>query len=145
MAPRGKRKLLSVVVPCYDEETVIAETHRRLAEVVDAIPEMSAELIYVDDGSRDGTRELLRVIQRADERVRVVALSRNFGHQLAVTAGVDHAAGDAVVLIDADLQDPPEVIVQMVERWRAGADVVYGVRTERAGESTFKRGTAKAF
>ncbi|MFL5574518.1 MAG: glycosyltransferase family 2 protein [Gemmatimonadaceae bacterium] len=145
MAVRSRRKLLSVVVPCYNEEAVIAETHRRLGEVLDALPELASEVIYVDDGSRDGTRRLLREIQRHDDRVRVVGLSRNFGHQLAVTAGVDHAAGDAVVLIDADLQDPPEVIAQMVERWRAGYEVVYGVRTDRAGESAFKRATAKAF
>jgi dolichol-phosphate mannosyltransferase len=102
-------------------------------------------VIYVDDGSRDGTLFKLRAIADRDPHVRVVALSRNFGHQYALTAGLDAATGDAVAVIDADLQDPPEVIPQMVARWRAGADVVYGVRETRQGESAFKRGTAHLF
>ena len=144
-AMRQGRMLLSVVVPCFNEEDVLLETHRRLTEVFEREPSAQLELIYVDDGSRDGTLALLRTLQQLDRRVRVVAFSRNFGHQFAVTAGLDHAAGDAVCVIDADLQDPPEVILQMVERWRAGVDVAYGLRTERQGESAFKRGTASLF
>src|SRR5208282_5431785 len=95
------------------------------------------EIVYVDDGSRDGTLRLLRMLHRNDPRVRVVALSRNFGHQVAVTAGLTYSSGDAVAVIDADLQDPPEVILEMVERWRGGVDVAYGARLEREGESSF--------
>ena len=123
------RALLSVVVPCCDEEAVIGETHRRLVATLQSVPELDFELVYVDDGSRDTTLNLLRDLQRADARVRVLALSRNFGHEIAITAGLQYAAGDAVVLIDADLQDPPEVILEMLERWRRGADVAYGLRT----------------
>jgi len=139
------RTLLSVVVPCYNEEEVIAETHQRLVAALENEPGLGLEIIYVDDGSRDGTLAILRDLQAADTRVRVVSFSRNFGHQFAVTAGLDHAAGDAVCVIDADLQDPPEVILQMLARWRAGVDVAYGVRSEREGESAFKLWTAKTF
>jgi glycosyltransferase involved in cell wall biosynthesis len=105
----------------------------------------SWEVIYVDDGSRDATARLLRELHEQDERVRVLRFSRNFGHQVAVSAGIEHTGGDAVVLIDADLQDPPEVIGEMLARWREGYDVAYGQRTDRAGESAFKLATAKAF
>ena len=137
--------LISVVVPCFNEQGVISETYRRLKEVLDALTGINFELVFVDDGSRDSTLEILRSLQLADQRVRVVAFSRNFGHQVAVTAGLEHATGDAVVLIDADLQDPPEVIQEMVSRWRLGADVAYGVRGRREGETAFKLWTAKAF
>ena len=136
---------LSVVVPCFNEEAVIRETHRQLVSALEQVPELDLELVYVDDGSRDGTLDLLRGIQRADSRVRVLVLSRNFGHQIAVTAGIQGTQGDAVVVIDADLQDPPDVILDMLNRWRRGADVAYGVRTQREGETAFKRWTAKAF
>ena len=139
------RSLLSVVVPCFNEEEVLLETHRRLVAALEEIPDLDFELVYVDDGSRDTTLERLRGLQRGDSRVRVLVLSRNFGHQIAVTAGVAETAGDAVVVIDADLQDPPELIERMLERWRQGVDVAYGVRTARAGESLFKLWTAKAF
>ncbi len=139
------RQLLSVVVPCYNEEAVIHETHRRLSRVLSNLEDLEYELVYVNDGSRDRTPLLLQQLQVNDRRVRVVQFSRNFGHQIAVTAGLEHAAGDAVVLIDADLQDPPEVIREMVRRWREGYDVAYGVRTDRPGESAFKLGTAKLF
>lgn len=138
-------RTLSVVVPCFNEQEVIRVTHERLTGVLADIEGMTHELIYVDDGSRDATRAALREIQAADPHVRVVALSRNFGHQMAVSAGVEHAAGDAVVLIDADLQDPPEVILEMLARWREGYQVVYGVRAERTGETHFKRFSASAF
>ena len=137
--------LLSVVAPCFNEEAVLRETHRRLVATLEAVPELDFELVYIDDGSRDATLNVLRELQHADVRVRVLALSRNFGHQMAVTAGLAEAAGDAVVVIDADLQDPPEVIPQMLDRWRKGADVAYGVRTKREGETRFKRWTASAF
>ena len=139
------RVLLSIVVPCFNEEAVIRETHRRLVATLDTVPDLDFEIIYVDDGSRDATLNLLRNLQQADARVRVLALSRNFGHQMAVTAGLQHVAGQVVVLIDADLQDPPEVIPEMLDRWREGADVAYGVRTQRDGETRFKRWTANAF
>lgn len=136
---------LSVVVPCFNEEAVIRETHRQLVSTLEQVPELDLELVYVDDGSRDGTLDLLRDIQRTDSRVRVLVLSRNFGHQIAVTAGIQGTQGDAVVVIDADLQDPPAIILDMLNRWRRGADVAYGVRTQREGETAFKRWTAKAF
>ena len=143
---RGNRHLtvLSVIVPCFNEESVVREVHRSLLATLEPSPE-GFELIYVDDGSRDGTLKILRELQQADQRVRVIALSRNFGHQIAVTAGLEHAIGDAVVVIDADLQDPPNVILEMLDRWRQGVDVAYGVRAERKGETAFKMWTAKAF
>jgi len=135
---------VSVIVPCFNEEALIVESHRRLKAVLDDIAS-DHEIIFIDDGSRDGTLDLLRKIQASDPAVRVIALSRNFGHQLAVTAGLDCADGNAVVIIDADLQDPPEVIAEMLASWREGNDVVYGLRTGRDGESFFKLFTAKYF
>jgi len=143
MARSGKASL-SIVVPCFNEEETIAETHRRLLVLL-VRGDIDPEIVYVDDGSRDRTIEILKELQRNDRRVRVVAFSRNFGHQFAVTAGLEHATGDAVCVIDADLQDPPEVILQMLEHWRQGADVAYGVRTEREGETHFKLWTANVF
>jgi dolichol-phosphate mannosyltransferase len=136
---------LDIVVPCFNEEAVIEQTHRRLAQVAGSITTVRTTVIYVDDGSRDGTLVKLRAIAAGDPHVRIVALSRNFGHQYALTAGLDASTGDAVAVIDADLQDPPEVISEMVARWRDGADVVYGVRATRQGETAFKRGTAHVF
>lgn len=137
--------LISVIVPCYNEENVLAETHKRLTSVLDGLAPLAYEVVYVDDGSHDGTVGVLRDLCKTCESVRVVLLSRNFGHQIAVTAGLVHARGDAVVVIDADLQDPPEVIEEMVARWRDGYDVVYGLRTYRPGETHFKLWTAKLF
>jgi dolichol-phosphate mannosyltransferase len=145
MTQSEPRPLVSVIVPCFNEAAVIRATATRLIEALKAIPDVDSETIYVDDGSRDDTLAILRELQAYDERVRLVSLSRNFGHQVAVTAGLEHARGDAVVVIDADLQDPPELIRQMVERWRDGADVAYGVRVEREGETAFKLWTASAF
>jgi dolichol-phosphate mannosyltransferase len=139
------RKLLSVVVPCYNEQEVIGEAVHQLQRLGSAVDGLDVEFIFVDDGSRDDTRSLLRGFARDDVRIKVIGFARNFGHQIAVTAGIDAARGDAVVLIDADLQDPPEVVHQMIAKWREGYDVVYGTRTERAGESAFKVGTARAF
>src|SRR6266404_8007081 len=137
--------LLSIIVPCYNEEAVLQQSHQRLADALKQLEDLKYEIIYVDDGSEDGTSEILSDLQKSDGRVRLLRLSRNFGHQIAVTAGLESASGDAVVIIDADLQDPPDVIGQMVERWRAGYDVVYGVRVERSGETGFKLWTAKLF
>lgn len=139
------RPLLSVVVPCFNEEAVIETTHARLIETLGQSADCDLEIVYVDDGSRDGTAELLRELCEQDARTTCVLLSRNFGHQQAVTAGLEHANGDAVVIMDADLQDPPEVVHQFFEAWRGGADVVVGVRSERAGETLFKKWTAALF
>ena len=138
---------LSIVIPCYNEEAVIVETFRRLQDLSKQIIELELELelIFVDDGSNDETLSLLKNFAKFDKRVKVISLTRNFGHQIAVTAGIDLANGDAVVLIDADLQDPPEVIGQMIEKWKQGYDVVYGLRSERSGESTFKIFSAYCF
>lgn len=135
---------LSVVVPCYNEQESIATCHQRLTQVLAALGE-SYEIIYVDDGSHDNTVALLHEIQLAEPRAVVVRLSRNFGHQPAVTAGLSASLGQAVVIIDADLQDPPEIIPEMVSLWRTGYKVVYGIRHSRDGESGFKLWTAKAF
>ena len=133
---------LSVVAPVYNEVELVEEFHRRVAA---ALAGIEFELVLVDDGSTDGTAEALERIAANDRRVRVVQLSRNFGHQAAITAGLDHARGDATVMIDADLQDPPELIPEMVERWREGSDVVYAVRRARAGETRAKLATANWF
>ena len=137
--------LLSVVIPCYNEEEGIHETHRRISQTLATLDGCDYEIVYVDDGSRDRTPALLRDIQAGDPRTRVVYLARNFGHQFAVTAGLANAAGDAVVIMDADLQDPPEVVPGMLELWRQGYEVVYGVRTDREGETRFKLLTARLF
>jgi polyisoprenyl-phosphate glycosyltransferase len=134
----------SLVVPAYNEEGVIEQLVARLAGVMDAL-DGDAEAILVDDGSRDRTYELMCEAMRADSRIRLVRLSRNFGHQIALTAGVDLAVGEAVIVLDADLQDPPEVVLELAARWREGYDVVYAVREAREGETRFKRATASAF
>lgn len=134
----------SVVVPLYDEEDNVPLLCERLRAVMDQTG-AGWELVAVNDGSTDRTLELLEAEAAKDSRVRVLGLARNFGHQIAVTAGLDHAAGEAVILIDGDLQDPPELIHEMIERWQAGHDVVYAVRSEREGESRFKKLTALVF
>jgi dolichol-phosphate mannosyltransferase len=136
--------LLSIIIPCFNEEPVLRATHERLTAVLTAISGVDYELIFVNDGSRDRTQQLLEDLL-FDHHVRVLLLSRNFGHQIAVTAGLEAAAGAACVIIDADLQDPPELIPQMVQLWREGNEVVYGIRIEREGESRFKLWTAKVF
>ncbi len=139
-----RRQLISIVVPCFNEEAVIRQTHSRLVGVLEKAG-LPFEIIYINDGSRDRTLAILRGLVESDDRVRVLSFSRNFGHQLAVTAGIEYAAGDAVVLIDADLQDPPELISKMIHLWQEGNHVVYGVRESRSGESQFKLLTAQAF
>lgn len=136
--------LLSVVVPVYNEQEVIAETAKRLRGVLDGMS-VDYEIVFVNDGSRDGTLSVLRPLCEADARLKLVNFSRNFGHQIAITAGMDMTWGDAVVVIDADLQDPPEVIPGMFERWKQGYEVVYGKRLSREGETFFKKFTAKVF
>jgi dolichol-phosphate mannosyltransferase len=135
-------RLLSVVAPVYNEEALVDEFYAR---VCSALEGLQFELVLVDDGSTDGSPAALDRLASTDPRVRVVYLSRNFGHQTALTAGLDHAGGDAVVMLDADLQDPPELITRMLDHWRAGCDVVYAVREHREGESRFKLGTARWF
>ena len=137
--------LLSVVIPCYNEEAVINETFKRLRVFCSGLDNLNVELIFVDDGSQDATRQLIKNQAAKDSRIKLIGFARNFGHQIAVTAGIDSASGDAVVLIDADLQDPPEVVHEMIVKWRQGYDVVYGTRTHRPGESIFKRATARLF
>jgi polyisoprenyl-phosphate glycosyltransferase len=139
-----RSKTVAIVIPCFNEADNIGETHRRVSQAVSQA-DVDYEIVYVDDGSRDNTPALLRDLQAGDPRVRVVYLSRNFGHQFAVTAGLAHARGDAVVILDADLQDPPEVIPEMIQRWEQGYEVVYGVRTDREGETRFKLLTATLF
>ncbi len=142
VAPSGPT--LSVIVPLLNEAEVIAETYRRLKGVLEVLGE-SYELIFVDDGSTDCSRVILAVIALDDPTVRVIALSRNFGHEMATTAGLHHARGRAAVVIDADLQDPPELIAAFVAKWRQGYQVVYGVREQRKGESMLKKATSWAF
>jgi dolichol-phosphate mannosyltransferase len=136
---------VSLVVPVFNEEAVISAFYERASRAMASLDGLSYEIIFVDDGSRDGTYRQLVEFAAADPHVRVVKFSRNFGHQIAITAGIDHARGDCVVIIDADLQDPPEVVGSMVQKWRQGYDVVYGVRSDRAGETRMKLATASAF
>ena len=133
---------MSVVTPMLNEEGTVRTFYERVGGALEGV---SWELVVVDDGSTDGTRAILAELADEDERVKVIELSRNFGHQTAITAGLDHARGDAIVMIDGDLQDPPELITTMLDRWREGIDVVYAARTEREGETRFKLATANAF
>ncbi|MDY0042403.1 MAG: glycosyltransferase family 2 protein [Desulforhabdus sp.] len=140
-----RERLLTVVVPVYNEQEVILEFHRRLSSSLEEADIDRAEIIYVNDGSIDDTLPLLLGLMRADQRVEVLDLSRNFGKEAAMTAGLDHAHGNAVVVIDADLQDPPELIPDMVREWQKGFDVVYMRRLSREGETRMKKATARAF
>jgi glycosyltransferase involved in cell wall biosynthesis len=133
---------LSVVVPAYNEEDVLPEFHKRLTDILATLP-FSCEILYVNDGSSDTTLDVMKSFR--DPRVAVIDLSRNFGKEIALTAGLDHARGEAIVVIDADLQDPPELIPELVARWRDGYDVVYARRTARDGESFLKKSSAKLF
>jgi glycosyltransferase involved in cell wall biosynthesis len=131
-------------LPVWNEQDVLPEFHRRLAVVADGL-DGNCEFVFVDDGSTDRSRELLFELHERDPRVRVVSLSRNFGHQIAISAGLDFAQGDAVVIMDTDLQDPPELVPEMIERWREGYEVVYARRGRRSGESRLKLATAHLF
>jgi dolichol-phosphate mannosyltransferase len=138
--------VISIIIPCYNEAVVLPETHRRLAELGDRLENAGTfEFIFVDDGSRDETARVLHELSQVDRRVRGLRLSRNFGQQIATTAGLEAATGDAVVIIDADLQDPPELIETMIARWREGYHVAYAQRTERTGETVFKIWSARVF
>ena len=133
-----------MVLPIYNEEEVIPELHVRLQEFLAKL-EVPSEVVFVNDGSRDKSMEMLRGIAKAESRYRILSFARNFGHQTAITAGIDYARGAAVVVMDADLQDPPEVVLEMVAKWREGFDVVYGKRRKREGETWFKLFTARWF
>ena len=139
-----QRPVISVIVPIFNEEEVIPELHRRMAAVLANIGQ-PWELICVNDGSRDASLSMLLSLREQDARVKIINFSRNFGHQIAITAGMDYALGDAIAIIDADLQDPPELIGEMFDKWREGYEVVYAVRAHRQGESRFKLWTASAF
>ena len=140
------KPLLSIVIPVFSEEKIVPEFYRRTKAVADGLADRyDHEIIFVDDGSRDRTLDILRELGARDPRIKVISFSRNFGHQFAITAGLDNAWGEAAVVIDGDLQDPPEIIREMVAKWEAGSKVVYGVREKRKGENPLKRITAKLF
>lgn len=136
--------IYSIVVPVYNEELVIKESYRRLKEVMDSCKE-AYEIIFINDGSKDKTVEIIEEICFKDKNIKLINFSRNFGHQVAVTAGMDNASGKAIVIIDADLQDPPKVILKMIKKWKEGYEVVYGKRLKRNGETFFKKLTAKTY
>lgn len=136
--------LCSVIVPMYNEEAVINETYSRLTRVMKGLNE-SYEIIFINDGSRDKTSAMLTQLCNSDKNIKMIDFARNFGHQIAITAGMDYAAGECMVIIDGDLQDPPELIPEMIKIWRSGYDVVYGKRKTRQGETLFKKLTAKIF
>ena len=138
-------KKISLVIPMYYEEQVAEECYRRTRNVLKSIEEYDYEIIFINDGSKDKTLEILETIAKEDNKVKVISFSRNFGHQSAVTAGLKYATGDAIIIIDADLQDPPELIPDMLKYWENGYDVIYGKRKKREGESAFKLLTAKVF
>ncbi|HEY0712194.1 MAG TPA: glycosyltransferase family 2 protein [Polyangia bacterium] len=143
----SQRPKLSLIIPIFNEEEVIPELQRRLEGFLAGVSEIqgSWEVILIDDGSKDRSLTLLEAMAKSDPRYKIVSFSRNFGHQFAITAGIDRAEGDAVVIMDADLQDPPEVVQRMLEKMREGYDVVYAVREKREGETLFKRITAAAY
>ncbi|KZL93989.1 glycosyltransferase family 2 protein [Clostridium magnum] len=134
----------SIVVPLYNEELVIKETYKRLKKVMETTGE-AYEIIFVNDGSKDRTLEMVKDICNKDKNIKLISFSKNFGHQIAITAGMNNSNGKAAIVIDADLQDPPEIILKMIEKWKEGYDVVYGKRLSRRGETFFKKVTAKAF
>ena len=138
----GVDEMISVVAPVYNEAGVLREFHGRLVKALSSEP---FEMIFVNDGSRDSSWAVLRELAHEDPRVRLLSFSRNFGHEAAISAGLEHAEGDAVIILDSDLQDPPETIPEMIKKWKEGYEVVYGVRKERQGEGPFKRWTAMIF
>lgn len=136
--------IYSIIVPLYNEELVIDESYRRLKEIMDFTNE-SYEIVFVNDGSKDKTKEKAEEICNKDENIKLINFSRNFGHQAAITAGMDLALGSAIIVIDADLQDPPEIMLEMINKWKEGYEVVYGKRIKREGETFFKKITAKMY
>ena len=141
------KKLISIVVPCFNEQEVFAETYKRLTDTLNLLDKdkYDYEIIFVNDGSKDTTLQMINEKVSQDSHIKCINFSRNFGHQIAITAGLDNCKGDAAVVIDADLQDPPHIILEMVKKWEEGYDVIFGKRVERAGESAFKLLTAKWF
>jgi len=141
------KKLISIVVPCFNEQEVFAETYKRLTDTLNLLDkdQYDYEIIFVNDGSKDTTLQMINEKVSLDSHIKGINFSRNFGHQIAITAGLDNCKGDAAVVIDADLQDPPHIILEMVKKWEEGYDVIFGKRVERAGESAFKLLTAKWF
>jgi polyisoprenyl-phosphate glycosyltransferase len=137
--------MVSLVVPVFNEVQSLDAFYERAARALASLDGMAWEIVFVDDGSQDGSFAKLASFAQRDSAIRVLKLSRNFGHQIAISAGIDHARGDCVVILDADLQDPPEVVAEMVAKWRDGFDVVYGVRSDRAGETPIKLATATMF
>ena len=138
-------KKISLVIPMYYEEQVAEECYKRVSKVLQDLKEYNYEIIFVNDGSKDKTLEILEKLAKTDDNVKIISFSRNFGHQAAVTAGLKYVSGDAIIIMDADLQDPPELIPDMIEYWKKGYEVIYGKRKKRDGESTFKLFTAKIF
>ena len=138
-------KKISLVIPMYYEEQVVEECYNRVTKVLKEIQDYEYEIIFINDGSKDNTLDILERIAKIDNNVKVISFSRNFGHQAAVTAGLKYVTGDVIVIMDADLQDPPELIPDMLKEWEKGYEVIYGKRKSRKGESVFKRLTAKAF
>ncbi|PKN99800.1 MAG: glycosyltransferase [Chloroflexi bacterium HGW-Chloroflexi-5] len=138
------KPVFSIIAPIFNEKGCFDELYRRISEVMDTTGE-EWEFVMVDDGSSDGSTDLIRELAKKEKRVRPVIFARNFGHQIAVTAGLDYSRGEAAIIIDADLQDPPEVILELIAKWREGYQVVYAVRSEREGETWFKKITASAF
>ena len=138
-------KKISIIIPAYNEEEVAQECYNRLKEVLDKLNNYENEIIFVNDGSKDKTLEILTELANQNENVKIVSFSRNFGHQAAVTAGLKYVTGDAILIIDADLQDPPELLPEMLKLWEEGNEVIYGERKTREGESKFKLFTAKMF
>ena len=139
-----KQYTYSVVVPVFNEEEVIEEFYKRLVSVMDSVQE-SYEIIFVNDGSKDRSLEIMKELHFKDKNVKIINFSRNFGHQIAITAGMDYSLGEAVIIIDVDLQDPPELITEFIKKWKEGFEVVYGTREKREGESIFKKITASIF
>lgn len=138
-------KRISVVIPMYNEEEVVKTSYLRIEKVLEELKQYEYEIIFIDDGSKDKTLELLQEIAKENEKVKILSFSRNFGHQVAVTAGIQYVTGDAVIIMDADLQDPPELLPEMIALWEEGNEVIYGQRKSRKGESAFKLLTAKMF
>ena len=138
-------KKISIIIPMYCEEEVVEECYKRFTNMLEKLKKYEYEIIFINDGSKDRTLELLEEIAQKDKKIKIISFSRNFGHQAAVTAGLKEATGDAVVIIDADMQDPPELIPDMLKLWEGGNDVIYGKRKTRKGESAFKLLSAKMF
>lgn len=138
--------LISVIIPCFNEENVIIESHKRISKILGGLPDTSYELIFINDGSKDCTSQILKKLAENDSNVKIISLSRNFGHQAAVSAGIKHCKGDLAVIIDADMQDPPEIIPDMISLLKeTGSNVIYGIRKRRKGESLLKLTSAKFF